>query len=150
MVAKGGWHHMSRRTIADLEERYGNDTYFSCLYLEVGEGWADLIEEFLKEFKEYVRIHNLEGEVIITQIKQKYGGLTIYYSIMSEDKDVRDHSIPIDEMINYYDCSSAYICERCGADGTMTTIHGYHEVLCPVCKAKVKERLVKYEQANNY
>ena len=72
---------------------------------------------------------NPENAIEVSQIKQKFGGLLIYYHNTPED--IRQL---IDEAIE----ASWHTCERCGAtEGITTNLEGYWLTLCQECRSKV-------------
>jgi len=77
-------------------------------YAEHGDGWIDLVIATI------VSIHQKgPGPWHTTQIKEKYGGIRIYYH-----GDVGDQG---DEIIEAAEMVSEHVCEVCGAPGRLRT-----------------------------
>ena len=108
----------------DLEDNKANsvseftlDQYGSS----VGNGWHGLLSPILDEINRYNKV-NQDNEIIIDQIKQKWGTLNMYVS------GAPDY---IRGMIDIAEHESAHICETCGARGQTVNINGWYSTLCP-------------------
>lgn len=79
----------------------------------VGKGWGGLVDEI------YDLLAASDEDSIVTQIKEKFGGLRFYYSGPFQDE--------VDAI-----CDRSYtICEECGEAGKTHTVQGYLWTLCP-------------------
>ena len=105
----------------DLKEKYPK--LLKDIYIECGEGWKDIIkitcEQILthESFLETTGVHVVEFEdeitdeddycsVRIVQIKQKFGGLRVYYD--GGDNIIR-------EIVNEAETKALTVCEYCGS-----------------------------------
>ena len=92
----------------------------SCVnYCECGPGWHDLINAVFQWVEELG-----ETEWQSSQIKQKYGGLRVYYD--GYPGDFGDMIIEAAEIVSFHTC------EECGAPGTLRD-DGYRQALCDEC-----------------
>lgn len=83
----------------------------------IGDGWLPIV-------RTAVRLVEMKREVV--QVKQKFGGLRIYY-----------HGAPdaeCDETIRLAEDLCARTCERCGANGRMARSGEYVWVSCGRCE----------------
>ena len=100
------------------------------LYPEVADGWATLVEEFLQDMEENARFFD-DGAIIVTDIKEKFGGMRIYvnYNLPSETITY------LEEIVCKYEKLASRTCEYCGDnDHTMHPRHGYWDVVaCEDC-----------------
>jgi hypothetical protein len=79
--------------------------------VEVGRGWADLVEAMLHM-----------APFTVSDLKEKYGGLSVYApGNLSEEQRAA---------IGCAEFLSEYICERCGAPGNNMTVNGMAQTLC--------------------
>jgi len=95
----------------------------SCMAwgFECGEGWYPLIEELLAKLLSL----NAPG-LIIEQVKEKFGGLRVYYRA-----DVPENLYDkIDSLISFYEKKSYTICEVCGKPGKLYS-KGWWQTVCP-------------------
>ena len=100
---------------------------------ECGKGRWPLIEKVAAAIGPFNAAHP-DSPVEVTQIKQKFGGLRIYY--YNAPEDIRQL---IDEAIE----ASWQTCERCGAtEGVITNLEGYRLTLCPDCQKEIKPRVI--------
>ena len=100
---------------------------------ECGKGWWPMIEKVVAAIDSFNAAHP-DSPVEVTQIKQKFGGLRIYYHNAPED--IR---LLIDGAIE----ASWHTCERCGAtEGVTTNLEGYRLTLCPECRKEIKARVI--------
>jgi hypothetical protein len=90
----------------------------------VGDGWRDLVERAV------ARIAAAAGAsastIKISQIKEKFGTLRLYWSGEVPDA-VRD---AIGEAIDLAEARSAVTCEACGAPGVPWVGDGWHHTAC--------------------
>ena len=82
----------------------------------VGKGWKTLIDECYDIIAPY-------PEIIVVQIKEKFGGLRFYTDYINED---------VDDKINEVENRSFKICEDCGnpASENMLKYGGWYLALC--------------------
>lgn len=87
---------------------------------ECGAGWAKIINDFCQKTEAYLKTHPLE-DFRVDQIKEKFGGLRIYFS-------------PYDEQINTLqeraELLSRKTCEICGKRGKLNTNRHWIKTLC--------------------
>ena len=112
---------IQRRMVGTIIDAFG---------IECGYGWFDIISELCDKINEYEKSKNtgslLESfekkytPVKFTQIKQKFGGLTIYFD--GGDKQIRN-------FVEEAERSSYTICEVCGKPGKPTK-KGWIRVVC--------------------
>ena len=96
--------------------------------LQVGPGWAPLIEEL------YLEMSNYPG-IILVQLKEKFGALRIY---MGGTPDM-DAQLTLDatptkdfyKIIQSIEKKSTTMCETCGNAGKVVNINGWLEAVCP-------------------
>jgi hypothetical protein len=106
-----GGQYLSRRDVADM----------------VPPGWKALINRCIDEA---LRCH-----AVITQVKEKYGTLRVYY----HENDDR-----MEEVVSLMEKYSAYMCENCGDHGTTVTLHGWASTLCDRCLGIQQEKESAY------
>jgi type IV secretion system protein VirD4 len=87
----------------------------------VGLGWHGLLSPIFEEINLYNK-KNKGNEIRISQIKEKYGTLSIHVS------NCPDY---IEGMINIAEKESGYICEMCGSRGETVSINHWYKTLCP-------------------
>jgi len=107
----------------------------------VGKGWWPIIESLCGQIQHHIDWWNKNREnrpvveqVIVRQIKEKFGGLRFYYDGGDEK---------IDGMVRMAESWAARHCEECGAPGTSRS-GGWIRTLCDHHEAeyqkKIKER----------
>lgn len=85
-------------------------TTYRWFPIQCDDGWFDLLFELCTKLNAYIKTlpESVAKEVVITQIKEKYGTLRFYLS----------HYDPVvDKMIEDAENRSAQICEVCGKKG---------------------------------
>jgi predicted DNA-binding antitoxin AbrB/MazE fold protein len=81
-------------------------------YIECDIGWFDIIDEALKDIQ---NVSFEEGENIqVVQIKEKFGGLRIYYDAETEDEDRLRR---LEDIVYNAEKVSYTVCEICGEAG---------------------------------
>lgn len=94
-------------------------------YLDFGEGWRKLSERFTKFVEDYNANHPDEEDVVILQMKEKFGRLRIY--TMPYVEEVYNKSLETEE-------ESARTCEVCGArSNILHSLEGPMRTRCAKC-----------------
>lgn len=79
------------------------------IYCDCDDGWFNLIYNCFKEIQELYNKSNISiSNLIVYQIKEKYGGLRIYLGSYIDG---------VQEIVNKYEKLSYEICEICGEKG---------------------------------
>ncbi len=84
-----------------------------CWGFECSDGWYNLIDELCDTIQSYIdmnsRPDNVIPQVVVEQVKEKFGTLRFYYQ--GGDR-------LIDGMVWFAESMSSRICEECGNPGT--------------------------------
>jgi len=80
----------------------------------VGNGWSELLDRVYE---------NKPTDAAITQVKEKFGGLRIYFA---------PHSELFSYFLDQIENESYTICEECGKSGKLREI-GWMKTLCDIC-----------------
>jgi len=98
---------------------------FAC-----GEGWWPILENLCSNIQHHIDWKNKESEVvpqvIVAQIKEKFGGLRFYYD--GGDERIRG-------MVQMAESWADRSCEICGAPGSSGG-KGWIKTLCPTHRAE--------------
>ena len=86
---------------------------------ECGAGWLPLLEEIFEELSKY--------GVSIRLVKEKFGGLVIYFIANEEDYEA------VSSIVSRGEARSYMICEICGKNGKLRKDIGYIRTLCEDC-----------------
>lgn len=78
----------------------------------VGPGWAGLIDVLYAAMPE---------GVVVSTVKEKFGGLRVYYDGGNEQ---------FDRLEEFLESASVHICEQCGKVGQLRSIGGWISTLC--------------------
>ena len=116
---------MTEKSWDELYEKYPD--LFANIGIEVNFGWHDIISSVCYRIKQHEK--NKKSDyypVTFDQIKEKWGGLRIYY--IGGDDYIRGVVDMAEEM-------SYKICERCGCPGSPNK-QGWVMTLCNKCRNK--------------
>jgi len=93
----------------------------SCLAwgFECAEGWNDIIENMLEQLQ--IESNNQKEQVVIEQIKEKFGTLRVYHSGLYSDN--------VNQIVRRAELKSAETCEVCGKKGEVRG-GGWIKTLC--------------------
>ena len=97
-------------------------------YFPVGEGWRPLVEKLVCD------ICAIDTEVMVSQVKEKFGGLCFYiYSGLPE----------VWKLIDNAETASYIICEECGAKGKQRSKgkYGWIYTRCNECWDRMEKEL---------
>jgi len=114
--------------VENLEKNYPN---IEVPYIESGFGWMPIVEILFAYADEWnATAENEEEKIIFDQIKEKFGGLRVYYTGGSPE---------FRGMVEMAEIMSKYICERCGDIADAERTKGYWcQSLCSNCKNRDK------------
>jgi hypothetical protein len=105
-----------------FEHKYGG--------FAVGQGWWPILEALCANIQQHTDWRNRETEivpqVVVEQIKEKFGGLRFYYQGGDEQ---------ISGMVRMAEAWAGRHCETCGAPGTSGG-KGWIKTLCPTHRAE--------------
>ena len=95
-----------------------------CWGFECGDGWFNIINQLCRNIQHHIDWKNKEKEVVaqvvVSQVKEKYGTLRFYYSGGDDT---------IDGMVSMAESMSGVTCEECGNIGESNN-GGWIKVLC--------------------
>ena len=98
----------------------------SCMAfgLEVGDGWYWIIDQLCSQLQFHTDVNNYP-QVIVSQVKEKFGGLRFY--VQSANREQYD-------IIAFAERLSNSICEQCGStENVSKTKGGWITTLCDKC-----------------
>ncbi|KQU04986.1 hypothetical protein [Rhizobium sp. Leaf453] len=102
--------------IAELADRYPHLTFGNLRFgIECGDGWADIVDAFLATAEKVSAAGG--GTLHLLQIKEKMGGLRIYYRMAEPPQRTW---MGIDEAYYLAEARSFHVCEHCGRRGLLT------------------------------
>lgn len=103
----------------------------------IGEGWWPIIESLCGHIQSHIdwwnrnhEKHPVVEQVVVGQIKEKFGGLRFYYE--GGDDQIRG-------MVTMAEAWAYRSCEECGAPGTSGG-KGWIKTLCPIHRAEADAR----------
>src|ERR1035437_618186 len=112
------------REIPNMEVRPSGVSLESALE-SVGPGWSALIKELYLEMMNYPGVH-------LTQVKEKFGMLRIYWEGALEKNEVEVESVKrFNEFIRLTENKSGKMCELCGKDGKVINENRWLSARCP-------------------
>jgi hypothetical protein len=105
----------------------------------VGAGWHPILEELCSSIQHHIDWKNRQStvvpQVVVGQIKEKFGGLRFYY-------DGGDDAI--DGMVRMAESWAGHSCETCGIPGKRRD-GGWIKTLCDHHEAERQQRIKQYE-----
>jgi len=124
--------------IAELSDRYPNLAFTNLRFgVECGDGWADIVHDFLATAERVTADGG--GTLHLLQIKEKMGGLRIYYRM--SDTPQRDW-VGIDEAYYLAEARSFHVCETCGRRGRLTYNGMLYATRCAEHAAELESDMV--------
>ena len=112
-----------------------------CFGFECGDGWYWLIDHLCQEIQGYIdnNEHLNICQVVATQVKEKYAGLSFYY-YGGDDR--------IEGMVQLAEHFSYYICEQCGTTENIGCTQGWYSTCCKRCYTKSKHLSAREWKSN--
>lgn len=87
------------------------------IFREHGEGWEALLAPVIVEADRV--------GATLTQVKEKYGKLRVYFDPGAADTDA------LEDLIDHAEAASATVCELCGKPGVLMVKGSWLKTLCP-------------------
>jgi hypothetical protein len=111
---------------------HGGDPMQTCMAwgIETDDGWYELLEKCMGKLQYFCDLCTKNGnpiQVVASQIKEKYGILSFYYS--GEGGSRIEWDI-IDDIISDAERHSAQTCEESGEYGCLCHRGGWYKTLC--------------------
>lgn len=105
-----------------------------CFGCDCGDGWFKLLD-ILCSHLQFNTDKNRYPQVEATQVKEKFGGLRFYYTVIPLDKEesMERYWGIIDGLVSFAEDISNYICEKCGSMDNVTQTKGWIVTLCEKC-----------------
>lgn len=108
--------------------------------LECGQGWETLLEALF--FQISCCREQRTFDVVVDQVKEKFGSLRFYWHGESTDRKVKEGWVErtqdyIDGLVSMTEQMSYYICELCGNKGK-TNETGWISTLCDECREAIR------------
>lgn len=100
------------------ESRYPEIPY------ECRDGWTRLIDNCLD------KMFAVDPDITIDQVKEKFGGLRIYYTSFSDSYNL------LDDFVSDAEDEADVTCEVCGSKSSvrLDVSYGWYSTVCRVCK----------------
>lgn len=95
----------------------------SCMAfgMECGNGWFHLIWDLCEDIEDTGDAE----ELVVDQVKEKFGGLRFYYHGGSDQ---------VNQLVSRAEADSYHICERCGTRENVTSEGRWITTLCARCR----------------
>lgn len=117
--------------LKDLYDDFPNSLSNVRSYAECGSGWKPLIRKCLEVYEK----HGAK----VAQIKEKFGGLRIYFDLPDDLSDRDDVWKICWEAEKEAEDASFKICEDCGSAGVIRNVSGWLRTLCDPCHVRCEE-----------
>lgn len=99
---------------------------YTDVYFECDNGWYGILSGLAMAFRDILK-DNLEGEVEVYQVKEKFGELRFYYQLHNVTDD---EAGLINAIVRLAEVSSGQTCELCGDYGKSCHKNGWCKTLC--------------------
>lgn len=115
-----------------IDDLYGA---FGC---ECEDGWFDLLYGLCSEITEVYKRYGAAADIVVEQIKEKYGELRFYYGYEAASENHSNLYREVNEIIRKYEESSSRVCEKCGKPGITREELPWIWTLCDDCLAQMQ------------
>lgn len=102
----------------------------SNIYLEVGNGWYNIIDNLCEWLQFNTNNNNDRPQVKAVQVKEKFGSLRFYVENASNSQFA---------VISFVEHLTRYICEQCGSRDNVTQEGSWIKTLCTKCRRNKKD-----------
>ena len=131
---------------------------------DIPQGWADVIYHYMIKLDAILKKYNLVDNIIIEQVKEKFGGLRMYFIIPPHfNDDIEDYDEEFTEeqhkAIEWFqdivwemEEATEKVCCDCGTTEDIQCYGGWVHFACPNCEAKRvaewKETIAEWEKVH--
>lgn len=133
-----------KRPVMGTDGTTVNNNYaFGC---EVGDGWYELLNELCEKITDIYSHYGAEPDIVIDQVKEKYGGLRFYYhreGITEDETASIEINHQIEDIVQQFEDRSEYICEECGQEGILRDDLPWMATLCEHCYKNRRDTILK-------
>ena len=120
--------------LKEISTHYPNIEWEGKTWNDVGPGWVSLVDRTMKKLS---NMAGPENPILIFQVKEKFGVLTIYASFKTENKVLQPS---LDKIIREAREESQTICEYCGKPGFLRdSSKGPLLTVCDECEKDARE-----------
>jgi len=92
--------------------------------LDIGDGWVPIVSDW------YDAVQHLGIRVEVTQVKEKFGGLRIYATVVG---GVSGDLNRVESLTQLAESAASHTCEMCGDEGTRRADRSWIKTLCDAC-----------------
>lgn len=154
------YHFMNRNNAAT--ENQGLDRNIYQLYgCECGDGWYQLLNDLCKDIISIYNHEEIEVDILILQIKEKFGTLRFYYTTTNSESnsvyidilgdvtlryshEKRKIDKEVRRIVDYYCTKSASVCEMCGENAAVLRKDlPWVQTLCDSCYSSMKKNEIR-------
>ena len=118
--------------INDLVSKYPELFSGDAKYIDCGDGWTGIVDAFCSVTRRHMKSHPACTPVFFSQVKEKFGGLRLYY--YGGDEYIRGAAMMAE-------ACSFQTCERCGNAGRPNE-RGWITTLCDACRLRTTDACV--------
>lgn len=118
-----------------MRKKIDRDRWYHC----IGQGWKSLLDETFDKMEALADEYDAD-ELIIEEVKEKYGSLRIYYYL--DGSHLKGLYPAMDQVVEDAEAISEFTCERCGTAGELREDLGWIKTLCEEC---YQDEIQKYE-----
>lgn len=141
-----------KETLEEQEAGGGIYDLYGAFGCECDDGWYELLYGLCGEITEAYKKHGAPVDIVIDQIKEKYGTLRFYYHheeaegglnaidfpegstrFSQDDIDLRRE---ISGIVDKWEEKSSEVCEKCGRAGVLREDLQWIQTLCDECYSK--------------
>ena len=103
---------------------------------EHDDGWNDLIDKLCYSIQSYLDVNKEVPQVVLFQVKEKFGGLRFYYNEVEVDNKHIAGEVSFAEIMSYG------ICEQCGTNQNVNRVkrRSWIKTLCKTCEVEWLKR----------
>lgn len=143
-------------SLEEQEKQGGIFDLYGAFGCECGSGWYDLLRGLCGELSGVYHREGIPVDIIMDQVKQKWGGLRFYYHHSGQKPHIQAIDFmgngglrfraadpplyrEISEIVAKWEKYSYQVCEWCGAPGILREDLRWVRTLCGKCYEKVLE-----------
>lgn len=145
-----------KETLEEQKAKGRIDDLYGAFGCECADGWYDVLYGLCAEITELYKKQGQPVDIVVDQVKEKYGTLRFYYHHEGEEKGISAIDFPgvslrfsskdsdlhrqTAEIVHKWEKKSGEVCEKCGKPGVLRKDLSWILTLCDDCYDKKQQK----------
>lgn len=142
-----------KETLEEQQAKGRINNLYDAFGCDCSDGWYDVLYGLCSEITETYKKYNKPVDIVVDQIKEKYGTLRFYYHIEGRNAGINAIDLPgaslrlssdsgdiyreVSGIVAKWEKKSGEVCEKCGNPGVLREDLSWILTLCDDCYSNI-------------